>query len=792
MRVSYEWLSDFVDLAALTPARAAETLTMAGVEIASLTVIDLSDILIGRVVAQTPHPASRSPLWIHQVDLGGRTEQVIAGANNAKPGALVPVALPGVRVPNGTLVRDLTIAGVAGRGMMCSEAELLLGDDHSGIMLLEAGRPGQSLGDLFPTEAVLEAEVTSNRPDCLCHMGVARELAAARDLPFRRDFMPPFTGGVDPAGSELVQVAIEDPALCSRYIGAVVTGVEVGPSPAWMQRRLRFAGLRPINNVVDVTNYVLLEYGQPLHAFDLGRLRGPAIVVRRARAGEELFCLDGQKRALDTDMLVIADAERPVALAGLIGGEETAVDESTTDILLEAATFNGPNVRATSRALGLRTEASTRFEKSLPAELALAGARRAATLLAEVAGGAVHRDWADAYAVPQAPVRVRIFPAQIDAVLGVHVPLEEAESILRRLGFHIRVEEDGAWDVLPPVFRLDVSIPEDVVEEVGRIHGYERVPATLPGARRSSWHPRAPGSPRDAIRQVLAGTGFSEAVTPGLVASRRLERLGLGERMLRISNPISDEMNAPRTALLPSLLEVVALNRKRGRDELAFFELARAFLRRLDGAGLQPEEPERVAAVATADADAASGRAAVMRLKAVLDRCAHAVGASEPRYEPARAPLYHPGRCASVVIGGRLLGHLGELHPNVMAEFDLAGRAAALEVDLAGLLEARSERRAQPLPRYPAVERDLAVVVAEGVPAGALMETIRSAAGELLDSVRAFDEYRGAQVQPGFKSVAFALTFRSPQRTLTDSEVDGLMQSVRGRLYESHGAGFRE
>jgi phenylalanyl-tRNA synthetase beta chain len=487
MRISYEWLSDFLDLDGVSPKEAAEVLTRLGVEVESLAVTDLSAILIGKVLEQVPHPKSRNPLWVHQVELGGRVEQIIAGAPNAVPGSLVPVALPGVTVPNGKLVKDMNIAGYKASGMLCSADELMLGGDHTGIMLLERGVPGEPLTTVIPIQAVMEAEITSNRPDCMGHLGIARELAAGLDRPLKRDFMPSFTRTADPPGKDLVKVAIDEPDLCSRYIGGVIKDVKVGPSPEWLQRRLSVCGVRPINNIVDITNYVLLEYAQPLHAFDLSKLSGGAVHVRRARSGEKLLCLDGVERTLTPDMLVIADANRPVAIAGVIGGQESAVTEETTEILLESATFSGPSVRQTSRALGLRTEASARFERGLPPELALAGARRAASLIAELAGGSVHREWADVYPRPQEPVRVNLRPGLVDEVLGTHVPLEEAEAILKRLNFHVKVMSDGDWDVLPPVFRLDVTIPEDLVEEVGRVYGYDRVVPTLPGRRHDRW-----------------------------------------------------------------------------------------------------------------------------------------------------------------------------------------------------------------------------------------------------------------------------------------------------------------
>ena len=794
MRISYEWLGDFLDLDGVTPKDAADVLTSLGVEIESLTLVDLSHIVIGKVLEQTPHPKSRNPLWIHQVDLGGRVQQIIAGAPNAVPGSMVPVALPGTTVPSGKLVKDMNIAGERASGMLASAAELMLGDDHTGILILDRGTPGEPLTSVIPNQAIMEAEITSNRPDCMGHLGVARELAAGLDRPLKRDFMPAFTGTAEPPGRDIVKVAIENPDLCSRYIGGVITGVQVGPSPDWMQRRLRACGVRPINNIVDITNYVLFEYAQPLHAFDLNRLSGPEIRVRRARARETLLCLDGIVRDLTPEMLVIADATRPVAIAGVIGGEETAVTSSTTDILLESANFTGPSVRQTSRTLGLRTEASARFERALPPELALAGARRAASLISELAGGTVHREWADVYPRPQEPVRISLRPALIDDVLGTHVPLEEAESILKRLNFHVKVEGDGHWDVLPPVFRLDVTIPEDLVEEVGRVYGYDRVPPTLPGRRHESWTPLLPSIDRrlDAVREVLAGAGYAETWNPALVSFRRLESLRLSALAMRVSNALSDELDALRTSLLPSLVNAAAVNRARGRTDVRVYEIAEAYLAKVGEKNVQPDEPLRVGVVASAGTTAEDGRAAFYALKSVLDASIGSLVAPAATYSRAATELFHPGRCAAVVMDGRQLGYIGELHPSVTTAAKIDGRLVAFEIDVEPLLAAARIPGAQPLPRFPAVERDLAVVVEETVAAGAILATIKESSGELLEVARAFDEYHGSQVPEGHKSIAFTLTFRSPERTLTDAEVEKVMSEIRLGLEKRHGARFRE
>ncbi len=788
MRISYEWLGDYLDISGITPEHAAELLTMSGTKIESVQVIDLSAIVVGRVLEQKDHPRSNKPLWIHQVDVGrGQVRQIIAGAANAVAGTLVPVALPGTRVPSGTVVRDGKIAGEAAQGMLCSADELLQAEERvPRIMLLDRGEPGESLAKYFPVEAIFEAEITPNRPDCLGHLGIARELAAAARREFSADFMPPYIEGEPPPAAQLIEIAIEVPDLCSRFVAVPVGGVRVGPSPDWVQRRLRAAGVRPISNVVDATAYVMLEYGKPTHVFDTARLAGRRLHVREALEGESLLCLDGQVRTLRPGMLVVADARGPVAIGGVIGGQESGVTESTTEVVIESAGWDGVNIRATSRALNLRTEASLRHEKGLAPELAMAGARRAAALVREWAGGHVHTEWIDVYPRPQQPVRVRVDPHKVDDLLGVHVPLEESQTILRGLGFHLRVLDDGTWDVLPPVFRLDVQIAEDIVEEIGRIYGIDRIPPTLPGGRHTSWVPAQAENRPWRVREVLLGAGFDETVTPALVSRRLLERLGLAEGARGVINPMSDELDTMRTSLLPSLLAVAVFNQNRSAIQADLFELSRVY------GGTHPDgladEPTRLTALARVGGSLEAGREGFLRLKSLIDRLAADLAAGPVEYRRATANLFHPGRTASVHLAGSEIGVVGELHPAALRVFDLDGRAVAFDLEADALLASAGDRKARELPRFPAVERDLAVVVSEGVPAAAVLATIDSAGRELLESVTAFDEYRSAQLGEGVRSIAFALTFRSPERTLTDSEVDLLMASIRSRLETDHGA----
>ena len=790
MRISYEWLGDYVDTNGLSPHDAAEILTMSGTKIESIQVLDLSAIIVGRVLEQKDHPSSNKPLWIHQVDIGGgKVVQIIAGAPNAVAGTLVPVALPGTRVPSGTLVRDAKIAGEAGQGMLCSADELLLGEDREPkIMLLDRGEPGESLAKYIPPDAILEAEITPNRPDCLGHIGVARELGAAAGRDFKANFMPPYIEGVQPPAGELIDVAIDVPDLCSRFVAVPITGVKVGPSPDWVQRRLRAAGVRPISNVVDATAYVMLEHAKPTHVFDAGKLAGKQLHVREAREGESLLCLDGQARKVGPGMLVVADAKGPVAIGGIIGGEESGVSDATTDVVIESAGWDGVNIRATSRALGLRTDASLRHEKGLAPEMAMAAARRAAALVRDWAGGQVHADWVDVYPRPQEPVRIQLEPQKIDGLLGVMVPPDESQRILRNLDFQVRAD-DGVWDVLPPVFRLDVELPEDIVEEVGRIYGIDRIPATLPGSRHTSWNVAPPDDHQWGLRDVLLGAGFDEVVTPALVPKRLLKRLGLADGARTLFNPMSDELDTMRTSLLPSLLSVARYNQNRTAERVDVFELARVYRgKRPDGLA---DEQIRLTVLARVDAGPDAGRRGFLRLKSVMDRFAQDLVVGTVRYLRASPDLYHPGRTASIMVGGSEIGVVGELHPSTLAVFDLDGRAVALDIDAEALIAARGQLKAAELPRYPAVHRDIAVVVDPNVSAGELHRTIKDAGGNSLESLRAFDEYRGDQVAEGRKSIAFTLTFRSPERTLTDAEVEKAMSEIRKRLEKKHGAGVR-
>jgi phenylalanyl-tRNA synthetase beta chain len=639
-------------------------------------------------------------------------------------------------------------------------------------------------------DAVFDLEIASNRPDLLSLVGIAREIAAwtRREVRLPPDDLP--AGGAPARVAAAVEIA--DPSRCARYVAHVITGVRVGPSPARVAARLEAAGIRPINNVVDATNYAMLEWGQPLHAFDLEALEGRRIVVRAARPDESLVTLDGVTRPLDPSVLVIADARRPVALAGIMGGAATEIAAATTTVLLEAASFQAAAVRRAARALGLRTEASARFERGVDPEGTLRAARRCAALIAELAGGTVLRGAIDVYPVRARRRAITLRLARIPRLLGVEVPAEEVVAILRRLGLQVR-SRGKTVRATPPVGRRDLEREEDLVEEVARHWGYERIPEALPvevvqqGRRAPSIEAEA------AARDALIRAGLTEALTVSLVAPRLLDRLGLPpedpwRRAVPIRNPLTTDHTHLRSCLLPGLLEAVRANVSRRREAVHIFEIGRVFR----AASPAPEERKALAIALRgpwgAGAWAAGGgdrEVTFFHLRGALDVLAAELRAGELALEAGGPQWLHPGRAARVLLDGTPLGVAGELHPDAAARFDLSGRTYVAELDLEAVLaRAILQPRFVGLPRFPAVRRDVAVVAPEDLPHAAVVAVLRETAGELLESVELFDVYAGPPLAPGARNLAYALSFRARDRTLTGEEVDGVMARIHAALPE--------
>ena len=806
MRVSYKWLQDYVDFA-LSPGNLADRLTLVGLAVEGIEEPGrgITRVFTGRIASIAPHP-NADRLTVCQVDTGGSEPvQIVTGATNVSVNDVVPVAVEGAKLAGGLTIKKSKLRGVESRGMMCSGDELGLdpktmpADQARGVMILpEDTPPGLDAKTVLGLDdVVLELELTPNRGDCLSMVGVAREVAALLGTTMK---LP------EPVYVELpesvvgrVQVDIDDPALCRRYVARLFSKIKIGPSPMWLQQRLRSAGVRPINNIVDLTNYVMMELGQPLHAFDYDKLVDGRIIVRRASEGETIISLDNMARHLTPEMLVIADPSGPVAVAGVMGGLSTEVTAATTNILLESAWFNPVSVRRTSRDLGLRSESSARFEKGIDIGGCMRAADRVAQLIQELGIGEVVAGAVDNYPMPETEKTIQLRPARTTHVLGAQIPREETADMLRRLQF--RVQDSGEnMLVTVPTHRPDVTLEEDLIEEVARLYGYDRIPGTLPTGATTRGARTGGQAFVKRVKEAMVSCGLNEVITYSFTSPRIFDQLGLPEdsplrHTVNVMNPLSEEQSVMRTLLLPGLLEVLQRNHNRRVTDGAVFELGNVFYPR-PGASLPDEKPRLAAAMmgkipgGWASPDAPLD---YYHLKGVLETVLATLGADGIAFVPVPdRPGFHPGRTALVEAGGRELGVIGELHPDVLEKLDLPQRVTGCELDLELLVEV-SGRPVQfsPLPRYPAADRDLAVVVSNDVTARDVLAVIRQAAGPLLTAVELFDVYTGEQVKEGCRSLAFALRFQASDRTLTDAEVADRLKSVTDSLVAGLGAELR-
>jgi phenylalanyl-tRNA synthetase beta chain len=784
-----DWLREYIELP--EPAEElADRLTLSGTEVER--VINLGTgwdgVLVVRAVEVTAIPGADN-IRRALIQAGDRQAEVVSGAPNLRQGDLLAWAPPGVTLPNGMTIGERRFRGVSSQGMLCSPIELGISSEADGLLVLGSdGETGMPLSQLMPPDQVMVVEITTNRPDLLCHLGIARELSALLGRPVR---LPPAQPRESPDPSPLT-VEVVAPELCARYQARHVAEVSVGPSPAWLQRRLRAVGQKPISNVVDAANYVMFEGGQPLHAFDAARLeRG--ILVRRAEAGEEIACLDGVTRHLRPDDLVIADHRAAVAIAGIIGGSESAVSAETTSVLIESANFSGVSVRNTSRRLALRTEASTRFEKQLSPELTGPAAARLALLLQEVARGGPSSPAVDAYPRPLRREVIRLRPGFVGGLLGV--PLEDAEAAaaLRSLQFEVEATPDGLA-ATPPPFRMDVGAAVDLVEEVGRLRGYNSLPSTLPGRRLEVGQILPPPDPEWLGREIAVGAGYDEAITQAFCAPEDPELGVFPPRRLSLLNPMARDQALLRTTLLWNLARTAARNAAGGSPGVRIFELGRVFWPR-EGQEL-PEEARSLGAAIHLPPGRAStpqgARRALLELKGLLDLVAAEVAGAELRHDQAEIPGLHPGRGARVSLGGVTIGCFGQLHPDLGQLLDVPGALAVAEVNFDAIAASAREIRYRPPSRFPAVLRDLAVSVPELTPARDVIETVLSAGEVILRTVELFDEYHGSQVEAGRKGLAFRLLFQSDERTLTGEEVAGAEQRIARLLQERFSATLRE
>ncbi len=803
MKASLRWLRELCPQLPDDAAALAARLTAAGLEVEGTEAFGAGTeaCVVARVVSARPHP-SRDGLRLVVVDRGGREQEVVCGAPNVPdPGGLVVLAPLGAHLPaKGMTIERRTIAGTVSEGMLCSEAELGLGDDGSGLLVLPAGvaAPGAALTHALPgaRDTIFEIGLTPNRPDGLGHLGLAREAAALFEVPFPP---PSPTRGADATdgGEKHVSVSIEDAERCPHYGFAVLVGARIAPSPLAVRWRLSSLGVRPISNVVDVTNLVMLELGHPMHAFDLARVRGGKIVVRRARAGEAMRTLDGVDRTLHDDDLVICDGEGPVALAGVMGGGDSEISASTTRVLLECAYFDPRGIRRAARRHGLHTESSHRFERGVDWGDTRHALERAASLVSTLAGatlaGRTHLE--EARSLSRASVTLRC--ERVGALLGAEVSRSDVGAILGRLGFERQGARDGADTWLAPSFRPDVSRPVDLVEEVARVRGFDAIPATLPAIR-----PSRDAAPRASLarRARAAGVsmGLSEAISSAFVSRPDLHAVGAPAPAVSLRNPMSEEQSVMRTSLLPGLLRVLGHARRHGEGGVRVFSVGALFLA---SAGSLPDERLAFAALLAGERPAWLTKPqpvdvwdAKGLLEGLVQRMLHRedtvrlVSAAAPP-----PPAFHPRGAASVEVDGKVVGSLGPLHPDVADAFELGdGPVMVVQLDLDALdaVGARPVRFA-PLPRFPASARDLAVVVRDGVPGGDVERAVREAAGELAEQVALFDRFVGGGVPAGHASLALHVVYRAPDRTLTDAEVDARHAEVVAAVQKRFGATLR-
>lgn len=819
MRVPYSWLREYCD-PGMEPEALADRLVMTGTEVERIGVVGPpsgESFIVGKVLAAEQHPDA-DRLRVCTVDDGsGEQRTIVCGAPNVAAGQTVAVALPGARMPGGEKLRKAKLRGVPSAGMILAADELEVGEDHDGIMVLDdALAAGTPLSEVLPlAEPVLEIEVTPNRVDCFGVHGVAREVHAISGAelgadPWGEDAAAEGEGSVE----EYASVAVAVPELCPRFTARVFTEVTIGPSPLWLQARLAAAGQRPINNVVDITNYVMLLTAQPLHAFDLDKVPDGALTVRAATAGEKMTTLDGVERELDGETVLVCDANGPSGVAGIMGGQVSEVSDTTTRVLLEVANWNGTNILRTSRLLGLRSEASSRFEKQLHPDLCLRAQAVASKLMVEVCGAKLVPGTIDVAAAPPAPTELTLRAARVSGLLGMEITQAEQTEYLRRLGFGVESAGEDLTVTVPPDRHYDVTREVDLIEEVARVHGIdEHLPTTLPAL------PSAGGLSREQrlrrrAEDGLCGLGFDQVVGWSFTDRSEASRLRIPAEDPRanpvvLSNPLSEEQAAMRTTVLGSLLDVAARNLARGADRVALFEAGAVYLQgdppgegsalggNFRGERAAPvTEPHRYAVLAVGPLVARSWRgggepADFFALKGVLESLAAQLGTGL-EFAFGEQPFLHPGRCAAVSVAGAPAGWLGEIHPLVCRQWDLEA-AVGFEIDAAPLLGSAGagEETFEDIAEFPAVRQDLAVVVPAELAAAEVRATVLAAGGELLRAAELFDLYAGEQLGAGKVSLAMSLEFRAPDRTLTDEEVGERREAIRASL-EKIGGTLRE
>ncbi len=784
----------------------AEKLTMAGLEVESVNPFypGLKNIVVGKVLSVQKHPRA-DKLFVAQVDVKDEILDIVAGIDNFKVGDLVPAAKPGAVLPNGIKIKKTKLRGVTSNGMLCSAEEMGLNFCHEyGILVLDEEHPvGQDIAEALKlNDRVLEIGLTPNRSDCLGLIGLAYEISAITGAPLKLDF--PEVPEIGENIENMADVKILDEDLCSRYSAKIIKNITIKPSPLWLQRRLLTAGIRPISNIVDVTNYVMWEYGQPLHAFDYEKVKDYKVIVRRAYKGEKLVTLDEQERRLDEDMLVIADPSGAIALAGVMGGLSTEITNDTCTVFLESANFEPTTIRRTSRDLGLRSEASLRFEKGVDVNGTTASADRAAQLMALLSEGQVVKGVLDEYPRPKSPAAVKFRPERARKIIGLNLPDKEIKRIFEGLRFEVSSGKDGYLKVGVPTRRSDITGEIDLIEEAARVYGYEHIETSLPVGLITQGRKTRKQSLMEIAKETLTACGLYETITysfvnPKIFDDLRFENDNQLRRAVKVYNPLSEEQSIMRTTLLANLLNVIKYNVSRNIYNQRIFELGSIFLPQKDLPHKSLSEERETIAIAltgTWGEKGWHGKAVPVdfyRLKGIVEALLNRLGVVGYKFNPFNVPTFHPSRAAELKIGEEKIGILGEVHADVISKYDLEDRVYAAELNFACIMKyADLKIDFVPLPKFPAVLRDIAVLVKDKILAEEINQVMLDIGKDLVENITLFDVFQGAQISPGYKSLAYSIVYRSKNKTLTDKEVNEVHQKIVISLEEKFEARLRD
>jgi len=803
MRVSLNWLKEYVDID--IPAKdLAERLTMSGLEVEALEPLgqSLQDVLVAKILSIKRHPGA-DRLFICRMDMGDGEVPVVCSAPNLTTGAKVPMALPGTRLPGGTIVEESQIRGERSVGMLLAEDEMGLTDDHTGIMILPGDlSPGAKVPEVVPLEDwVLDISITPNRPDCACVMGVAREIAALTGQKLRHTETKIVEGNT--LIGDLTHVTLVDPEGCPRYAAGMIQGVELQPSPFWMRYRLHASGVRSINNVVDVTNYVLLEVGQPLHAFDYDRLRENRIVVKRAEDGEIFSTLDGQSHTLDREILMICDGERSVAVAGIMGGLNSEIFAGSTNVLVESAYFDPITIRRGSKKLGLSTEASYRFERGIDIEGVITALRRALMLIHQLAGGEIIKGVIDNYPKPFSPPVIDMRIDKTNDFLGTALSQDTIVGYLTALELHVETVEPNLIRVMPPPYRVDITREIDLMEEVARLEGYDRILVTSPHIRPSDEGDMPGLLLGDKMREIMVGLGFTEIITYSFIPPDSAAFLGAGEdsplqSYVKLLNPLSLDQSVMRTSLVPGLLETIRTNVLHGERDLKLFEWGKVFIH--SEKEELPREETFLGAIITGLSDQKAWyreerEVDFYDLKGAVQALLTALGLDGFLFKRDNTPPhYHPEVSSQIHLSDTVIGHVGQIMPKVMKNYDMESVVAyVFEVDIKTLLERMPDRKAfEPYARFPAVFRDISLIVRRGVASAEVEEIIKSEGGELIEAVNLYDFYEGGKIDPSEKALTFRVCYRSKKGTLDGQEINRLHETIVNQIRQKTGGRLRE